>query len=389
MKAKFSLLAYVSGKRVTIPIKKGAASPPQGATRFYLRYTDEFGKRHDDSLGTDFALALAEVLSLEARTEYERKTGQKLPAVPQPQKKTLTDQIKDWLELKKITPGTAPNTIKTYTRTMKHFLAFAETRGAIHFAADMTREEMFRFSVYLRAERKKNGRPRFKPLSIYSHFANVMIFLKAQNIHLAIPKKQWGKPAPRKAQKYTTEELDALFLHASEEESLLFKSFFYSGMRNQELGYLTYADIDFKTSIWTVQPKQDWETKSDDSVRWIPVPAFHTEDIRERMARSAAKPTDFVFPNSKGTRHQNYVQLLKKVARHAGITGRVDIHKFRSTCATTWLRDGIDILEVARRLGHGNLGTIRQYVEMMDKEDPKMMERTDKSFERWNTRRVA
>ena len=56
MKAKFALLAAVKRKRITIPLRKGAV-PPVGATRFYVRYTDETGKRHDDPIGPDFEYA--------------------------------------------------------------------------------------------------------------------------------------------------------------------------------------------------------------------------------------------------------------------------------------------------------------------------------------------
>ena len=46
MKAKFSLLAYVSGKRITLNLAHKNLTPPEGATKFYLRYTDENGKRY-------------------------------------------------------------------------------------------------------------------------------------------------------------------------------------------------------------------------------------------------------------------------------------------------------------------------------------------------------
>jgi integrase len=381
MKAKYSLLAYVSGKRITVKIKKGAAQMPEGATRFYVRYTDASGRRRDRALGNDFQEALAEVRTLDARTEYERKTGEKLPALPLSQKKTLREEVREWLDLKAMTPGIAPSTVKTYEKGMKHFLVFAAKENPpVYSSTEVTRETVFRFAAHLRAQD-------YKPLTVHDYFAQVLIFLKARNVHLGIPRKQWGKPAPRKAQKYTDEELDALFLHANSEESLIFKSFLFSGLRNQELANLTYGDINFKTSVWTVQPKHNWETKSDDSVRWVPVPRFHTEDIRERRIQKERKENDLVFPNRLEKRHINYIQLLHKVAQKAGLTGRVDIHKFRSTCATRWLRDGIDVLEVARRLGHANLATIRQYIEMVDKESQAVMDRTSKTFERFDTLR--
>ena len=96
-------------------------------------------------------------------------------------------------------------------------------------------------------------------------------------------------------------------------------------------------------------------------------------------------PEDFVFPDEDGKVDHWNLSILKDLSKRAGLTGRVDIHKFRSTCATMWLRDGVDVLEVARRLGHGDLKTIRQYVEMVNLESQATMEQTTKTFARFDT----
>ncbi len=383
MKAKFSLLAYASGKRTTLDITKKNLQRPVGATAFYLRYTDENGKRHDDPLGNNFPHALAEVRRMEAAQEYEQKTGEKLP-----EKKTdltseesgntpLTDAIRDWLEQKRITPGMAVGTIKIYGFALATFKEFA--KGRIKKVQDVTREEVFRFSAYLRDERK------LKPRSVFHYCRVITIFLKGVNFPLVITSKQLGEPPKRKPQAYSQEQLDVLFLAAKGDEGLLFKSFLFTGLRNKELAHLTYGDINFKHSIWTVQPKGDWHTKSRDSVRWIPVPAFHTKDIRERMVKDKRTETDLIFPGKRGNVHGDYLRLLKEVSVMAGIKGRVDIHKFRSTCATMWLRDGVDVLEVARRLGHSDLKTVQQYIEMVKLESKETMEQTTKTFARFDT----
>lgn len=383
MKAKFSLLAYAKGKRLTLDISRKNLQPPPGTTKFYLRYTDSNGLRRDEPLGDNFAHALAEVRTREARQEYEEKTGEKLPEkktepVPdKPKGVSLRVSIRNWLEQKRITPGIAAGTVKNYTFGLARFQEFAE--GRIHSVQDMTREEMFRFAAHLREKHELSRRTTF------NYFLDVMIFLKASGVHLHIPIKQWGEPPKRKPQMYTQEQLDALFLAASAEESLLFKSFLFSGMRNKELAHLTYGDIDFKHSIWSVQPKEGWSTKSDHSVRSVPVPPFHTKDIRERMIRHARTETDLVFPDEWNRAHNYYLTILKKLSKRAGVTGRVDIHKFRSTCATLWLRDGVDVLEVARRLGHSDLKTVQQYIEMVNLESKETMEQTTKTFARFDT----
>jgi integrase len=385
MKAKFSLVAYVSGKRITLDTSKKNLQPPVGATKFYLRYTDENGKRHDDALGDDFAYAWAEIRTREARQEYEQKTGEKLPekkteVTPvKPKGTPVTVAIRDWLEQKRITPGIAQSTVNLYGFGLAKFEEFA--KGRIANVEGITKEDLFRFATYLREERERKLGPR----TVSNYFAYMIIFLKGLGIHLHIPVRQYGKPPKRKPQAYTQEQLDALFLVATAEESLLFKSYLFSGMRNKELAHLTYADINFKHSIWTVQPKDDWRVKSKDSVRAVPVPPFHTKDIQERMILGHRSGDDLVFPNDHGKVHNWNLTILKKLSKRAGVVGRVDIHKFRSTCATMWLRDRVDVLEVARRLGHGDLKTVQQYIEMVNLESNETMEQTTKTFARFGT----
>lgn len=384
MKATYSLYAYIPGSgRKRISLAKRIPQPPNGATTFYLRYRDASGKRQDEPIGSDFLQAVEEARSRQAVRQYEETTGKQIHSRGElkpkaPERTLVTVAIQNWLEHKRITPGIAPSTVKLYGFGLAKFEEFA--KGRIAHVQDITREDLFRFATYLREERKLGRR------TVSNYFAYMIIFLKGLGIHLKIPVKQYGKPPKRKAQAYTQEQLDALFLAANQEESLLFKSYFYSGMRNKELANFTYGDIDFKHSIWTIQPKKEWQTKSDDSVRSVKIPEFHTMDIRDRMTEGRHSEDDIVFPNKHGEVNNWHLTTLKKLGQRAGLVGRVDIHKFRSTCATTWLRDKVDVLEVARRLGHSDLKSIQQYIEMVNLESKEATEQTNKTFERWNTR---
>src|ERR1700722_16501238 len=246
MKAQYTLYAYVPGfGRKRISLAKKNVKPPEGATTFYLRYRDETGERHNDSLGTDFRVAVEEVLTRQAARDFEEKTGRPLPVekkTAKTERAALSGVMKDWLEQKRIAPGIASSTIPTYTYALKKFEEFAN--GKILNVQDIKREDLFRFSLHLLEEQKLSRR------TASHYFACMIIFLKGVGINLHIPVKQWGVPPKRKPQAYTQEQLDSLFLVATAEESLLFKSYLFSGMRNKELAHLTYGDIDFKHSIW-------------------------------------------------------------------------------------------------------------------------------------------
>ena len=67
---------------------------------------------------------------------------------------------------------------------------------------------------------------------------------------------------------------------------------------------------------------------------------------------------------------QAYVrQMLPRLARRAGILGRIHAHGLRHFYAATATRLGVPIIHVQRALGHSNLGTTQQYLARIAPED--------------------
>ena len=86
----------------------------------------------------------------------------------------------------------ATSTIKLYAHSLALFEEFA--KGHIVNVQDVTREDMFRFSLYLREERKRKVSRR----TASGHFRYMIIFLKAAGVHLHIPVKQWVREPPKR-----------------------------------------------------------------------------------------------------------------------------------------------------------------------------------------------
>ena len=83
MTAKFTLMARVGGKFITVEIKHGTPIAPAGATSYYVRFTDETGKRQTKPLGKDLPAAFTEFRNLEiAREEKSRIAVQQSPSAP-------------------------------------------------------------------------------------------------------------------------------------------------------------------------------------------------------------------------------------------------------------------------------------------------------------------
>src|SRR5262249_15807489 len=143
----------------------------------------------------------------------------------------------------------------------------------------------------------------------------------------------------------------------------------------------TYGDIDFKHSVWTVQPKATWNTKTEESQRDVPVPQWLTEKIEERMQTSGRSKKNLIFFNTKGEPDKHILRVVKRVAKRAGLSDtRVDDHKFRSTAITRWLRKGNTVPDVMSWVGHVDPETILRYAAKVKVREAATLQRASEAF---------
>ena len=95
-----------------------------------------------------------------------------------------------------------------------------------------------------------------------------------------------------------------------------------TGLRDKELCFLTWDDLDLKNATGLVSSKDGFSPK-DYEERVIPLPADLVALLKELPRRSK-----WVFPNSKGGRISHLLRRLKKIAKDVGIA-HATLHKFR------------------------------------------------------------
>jgi integrase/recombinase XerD len=151
--------------------------------------------------------------------------------------------------------------------------------------------------------------------------------------------------------------LDKLFAACDFIDLAIFKTFLFTGLRRNELRFLTHDDIDYEAVEIRVTSKEEFIPK-DYEEREIPVP-------KELIAvlRRVPRTSKWVYPDENGNpQGRNELLLrLKKLAKKAGIEN-VTLHKFRHTYATRLLENGADIVTVQHLLGHSDIDTTRQYL---------------------------
>jgi integrase len=208
-------------------------------------------------------------------------------------------------------------------------------------------------------------------------FIYVQQFLQANDLHIFkkgdCPKAPSGSSEDIRV--YTDEEIKALFSVASHYHLMCWKTLLMSGLRETELTHLYKSDLRKTVDGWIIRigAKQelDWTPKTHEE-RSVHIPAELAEELIA-FAKTYMPESKLLFPTSPSTQGRykggnvngKLLDALKADAKRAGLNPEdFWLHAFRSTYATTSLRNGMDIADCKRQLGHApNSNTIWKYVQ--------------------------
>ena len=164
---------------------------------------------------------------------------------------------------------------------------------------------------------------------------------------------------------------------------------FYMGLRKGEIHALKWNDISgeylsVKRSITQKLKGQDRETppKNKSSIRTIQIPKPLIDILNEHKARyKSLKGFNDDFRVCGGTRPLRDTSVENaniKFAKLAGVK-KIRIHDFRHSHASLLANNGINIQEIARRLGHANIEmTWNTYAHLYPREEEHATQILDK-----------
>ncbi len=211
---------------------------------------------------------------------------------------------------------------------------------------------------------------------------------------------------------YSREQITKLLQAANSYKRLMVLLAYQCGLRESEIAYLCFYDIDFDRKFLKVQgkkftdiyPKAEAERRiailrrraelsgkkvdlvwafrvKDKEQREIPVMNDVLDAIR---ARREANPGEIlIFGTSKRQPNTKLLKGLKVLARKAGLNcGRCKgcrsksrdcreytLHRFRRTYMTTLLRNSVDIKTVQSLVGHADLESTMRYLRQAEGEE--------------------
>jgi integrase/recombinase XerD len=317
---------------------------------YYLEWR-EGSKRVRLSVGKDSA----DATSRRQRKEAElNAVNNGVSVVPDGQNghRSVAGAVADFLDETELTKK--PKTLSAYSTALKYFVESCHKLNL----EEIERRDLLKFSAFLRDEKDQ------APRSVYNKFENVMTFLKAQGIRGLAGKNDWPRFTEEEPEIYEREELNKLFAKCDVEERLWYEFFLMTGMREQEVMYTYWSDVNLAASTVRVSHKPDrgWTPKAYKE-REIPIPAKLVKSLKAWKAKSD-KSCGLVFPTAGCNPKLDFLDGLKAVAERAKLDKEnFWLHKFRATFATWSLWAGVDLRTVQQWLGHSDMESTMRYLK--------------------------
>ena len=158
---------------------------------------------------------------------------------------------------------------------------------------------------------------------------------------------------------------------------------YYAGLRRKEIINLQWNHINFNDRTITVTDSKSGKERT------VPIPRRLFNVLRAWHRKEKYPSGKLVFPSKKAytdnikMSKRNVTRVFKFYAKKAGLSDSVNFHGLRHSCGTNLMRDGFDINEVAKILGHSSLEMTRIYEHLTSKDLTNKMRRIegDKSKE--------
>ena len=322
---------------------------PEGA--YYLEWR-ESGRRVRLSVGKDPADASARRQRKESELNALNNGIAVVPENGDDGHRSLAAAVAEYLEETTLTKK--PKTLAAYTKALAYF---QESCPKL-FLEDIERKDLLKFCAFLRDEKDQ------APRSCWNKFANVMSFLKANGIRGLVKKNDWPRYTEEEPEIYEQDDLDKLFKACDAEEQLWYEFFLMTGMREQEVMYTYWSDVNLAHATVRVSHKADrgWTPKAYKE-REIPIPAKLVKSLKAWKSK-ANKTCSLVFPTAGCNPKLDFLDCLKAVAKRAKLDqDNFWLHKFRATFATRCLWAGVDLRTVQQWLGHSDMESTMRYLK--------------------------
>lgn len=295
----------------------------------------------------------------------------------------LQDVVEEYLAALRVA-GRSPRTIEWYHANLAEFIGFVERDGRAATVADLQPARVRRWLLALNARQTA-----LAPSSLAGRVRTVKAFGTWVAAELDLPANPVrGVPIPRVPEQLVPSlrdhEIARLVQAASQSRNpardlALVLLMIDTGIRLSELAALRVADIDLIEGRCRVMGKGNRE-------RVVPIGRRTRKALRASMPERRPGSTHApLFAGLRGSSlsARGIHQLVRRLARRAGIETRCSPHVLRHTFARAFLTNGGDVFSLQRILGHSprSIQVTRRYVDLLD-DDLRSIHRTASPVDR-------
>ncbi|ADW67170.1 tyrosine-type recombinase/integrase [Granulicella tundricola] len=364
---------------------------PNGS--YYLRYLSA-GKRLWESVGPDPDGALVALRNKEHDL-------QALALGRPPSGKASSTEVQAQLEVATSASISLDQAVADYLEEIRRFRAPKTLAGCKHtlkllqrglpnkMLKDITRKELLNHMSSLKDQGLSNR-------TAHNHVKRILTFLRSQGVVGLLRATDIPRYEERDAQAYKPEQLALLLAAADPEERIVFEFFLGTGLREQEVMYTTWKNINFKDKVVDVRSKPELGFHiKDKEERSVPVPEWLIAKLIERKKQSSSM---LVFPSSIGKANGHFLRVLQKLAYRAGLNcgecvtksekscanhpvcTEWGLHKFRKTFATLHSEAGVSVRTIQKWCGHSSLSCTLKYLAAADLRSERTRNQVNASF---------
>jgi len=405
-KAKVVLTARLNTKGfpfVNLKIRRSAIEQPveidgkvysgESIQGFYVRYPHVVGNclfpgckggvtRHVQPLGKDHVDAFAQFQRIER--DFTRVHEGKLPVeeVKAPTQGRSIEEAAQRFASVIENKSLKARSLESYLKSVEQFQAFCSSAN-VKTIDQISRDTILNFVGWMK--RNLETRAGGHPQNTYRNkLKDVRVFLNEAGVGMPLQPKDWPKEVKARKEKYSTSSVknmlaaaDRYRRHANcswapEDDKDLVHFLLKTGWRDDEIAHAQYSDVNWRNSTVNVAAKPKGTLSGYPEIEWTPKNSSAREKdivvddallkrLKARKERYNAKQTDLIFPSKVGRPNNHLLRVIKRLAKEAGVQGKIGLHNFRKTFATMVAREeGIEQARIL--LGHEDVETTQRYL---------------------------
>ena len=381
---------------------------------FYARYPHIVGNclfpactgkvaRHVESLGKDHTEAFTKYQRIER--DFSRVREGKLPVedIKAPTKGRSLEELIAEFEQGLKNKQRKFRTVESYMKSLDQFQTFCASAN-VKTVEQIDKNVMLRFVGWM--EKNLETRQGGHPNNTYRNkLKDVRVFLIDAGVGMPLKPKDWPKEIRARKEKYSVEAIKKMLEATStverhsnnnwtpEDDKDLIHFLLKTGFRDDEIAHAQYSDINFRNGTVNVtakpkgtfpgQPELSWTPKNNSArEKDIVIDDALLKRLQQRKGRYHAKSSGLIFPNAAGKPNNHLIRVIQRVAKEAGVEGKIGLHKFRKTFATLIAKEeGIEAARVL--LGHEDIVTTQRYLaadEIAPEQDRKIVKKRYEAF---------